>query len=468
MIKLSVNELIQVTQGELLSGKFSGLLSIEGVSTDSRTLKKGHLFVALEGERHDGHKFIPEARDAGALCVMVRKDKLKNIDQKLKGKITLVAVDDTQKALQDLAFWYRKKFDVKAVAITGSNGKTTTKDMIASVLSQKYKVTKSCRSYNTQIGVPLTLFDLNEDVEILVVELGASMLGEIKRLTEISQPDIGVITNIASAHLEFFGSFENVIRAKFELLENMSDDKIAVLNSDDESLLEGMKKERKRVVTFGTTKKADFGAQDISFSDKGEINFLLNGKLPIQLKLIGKHNVYNALAAFAVGDLLGVDTEKIIQALQDFTPPDLRMELVEFNRITVINDSYNANPASMENALMALKKMKTSDRKIAVLGDMLELGEKSAKFHIEVGNKVYDCGVNLLVTVGKLSKWIAQGAKEAGLKNCSVISFEDKKKATEFLSENLKEGDLVLVKGSRKLKLEELVENLKRAHVNQS
>lgn len=468
MIKLCLNELIQITQGESLRGRFDHSTSIEGVSIDSRTTKSGNLFVALEGEHHDGHQFIPEATDAGASCVMVKKDKKKNIDQKLKAKIALVAVDDTQKTLQELASWYREKFDVKTVAVTGSNGKTTTKDMIASVLSQKYKVIKSPRSYNTQIGVPLTLFDLNDSVEVLVVELGASRLGEIKRLTHIARPDIGVITNIAFAHLEFFGSLENVIRAKFELLENMSDDKIAVLNSDDESLLARMKKERKRVVTFGITKKADFWAQDIFFSDEGEVSFVLNKKFPVQLKLIGRHNVYNTLAAFAVGNLLGVDWEKMIQALKDFTPPNLRMELVEFNGIRLINDSYNANPASMKNALETLKEMKTSGRKVAVLGDMLELGEKSARFHKEVGNKVFDCGVDILVTLGELSKWIAQGAKEKGLKNSSVMSFEDKEQAMEFLSKILKEGDLVLVKGSRKMKLEDLVQGLKRVHVDQN
>jgi len=331
MIKLSLNQLVQITQGEFLKGESKGSTLWEGVSIDSRTTKKGNLFVALEGERHNGHEFVKEAMDAGASCVMVKKEKGENIDRKLKTKIAMVGVDDTQKALQELASWYRKGFNVRTVAITGSNGKTTTKDMIASVLSQKYKVVKSPRSYNTQIGVPLTIFNLSEEVDVLVVELGASMLGEIERLTHLSQPDVGVITNIASAHLEFFGSFENIIRAKFELLENMPDDKIAVLNSDDESLRARMKKEKKKVLTFGIDKKSDFWAKDIFFSDKGEVRFVLKEKIPVQLKLVGKHNVYNALAAFAVGELLGIDSEKIVQALEDFNPPDSRMELVEIN-----------------------------------------------------------------------------------------------------------------------------------------
>jgi len=406
--------------------------------------------------------------DAGAWCAMVKKDEKNKINQRLKAKTVLVAVDDPQKALGDLASWYRKKFDVQTVAITGSNGKTTTKDMIGSVLAQKYKVIKSPRSYNTQVGVPLTLFNLDQDVEVLVVELGASMMGEIAHLTQISQPDIGVITNIASAHLEFFGSFENVIRAKFELLDNMSEDKIAVLNSDDESLSTRIPKERKRVLTFGIAKKADFWAQDIVFSDKGEVGFVLNKKFPVQLKLIGQHNVYNASAAFAVGNLLGVDSEKIIKALESFIPPDLRMELLEFNGIRLINDSYNANPVSMENALKTLEQIKTSGRKIALLGDMLELGEESKKLHKKLGYKVFDSGVDLLVTVGRDSKWIAQGAIEKGLENSSVMRFENKKEATEFLNKNLKQGDLVLVKGSRKMKLEDLVEELRRVHVIQS
>jgi UDP-N-acetylmuramoyl-tripeptide--D-alanyl-D-alanine ligase len=467
MIKLSLKELVQVTHGELIN-KFTSAPTMKGISTDSRTLKRGNLFVTLKGEEHDGHEFIPEALGAGASCVLVRKDKAKDIDQKLKEKIALVAVDDTLRTLQDLAFWHRRKFDVKTVAITGSNGKTTTKDMVASVLSQKYKVIKSPRSFNTQVGVPLTLFDLDEHVEVLVVELGASMLGEIQRLTQISQPDIGVITNVSIAHLEFFESFENIVQAKFELLENMPEDKIAVLNSDDESLSVRVKKEKRRVVTFGIEKKAEFWAQEVSFTDKGEVNFVLNEKLPVQLKLIGRHNVYNALAALAVGTLLEIPSEKMTQILEDFTPPELRMRLLVFDGIRVINDSYNANPASVENALKTLNQMKASGRKIAVLGDMLELGKRSENFHKEAGNKVFDYGVDILVTVGNLSKFIAQGAKEKGLKNSSVISFDDKKNAIEYLCQNLKEGDLILVKGSRKMKLEDLVESLKRAYVNQS
>jgi UDP-N-acetylmuramoyl-tripeptide--D-alanyl-D-alanine ligase len=294
------------------------------------------------------------------------------------------------------------------------------------------------------------------------------MLGEIQRLTQISQPDIGVITNVSIAHLEFFESFENIVQAKFELLENMPEDKIAVLNSDDESLSVRVKKEKRRVVTFGIEKKAEFWAQEVSFTDKGEVNFVLNEKLPVQLKLIGRHNVYNALAALAVGTLLEIPSEKMTQILEDFTPPELRMRLLVFDGIRVINDSYNANPASVENALKTLNQMKASGRKIAVLGDMLELGKRSENFHKEAGNKVFDYGVDILVTVGNLSKFIAQGAKEKGLKNSSVISFDDKKNAIEYLCQNLKEGDLILVKGSRKMKLEDLVESLKRAYVNQS
>jgi UDP-N-acetylmuramoyl-tripeptide--D-alanyl-D-alanine ligase len=468
MIKLSLKELIQVIQGELLTEGFKGSSTIEGVSIDSRTLKKGNLFVALEGEHHDGHMFIPDIITAGASCVLMKKGKEKNINENAMGKITLIGVDNTQKALQDLGGWYRKKFNVKTVAITGSNGKTTTKDMMSKVLSEKHKVIKSPRSFNTQIGVPLTLFNLSSEVEVLVVELGASMLGEIGTLTRISLPDIGVITNITSAHLEFFGSFENIIKTKFELLENMPENKTAVLNADDESLFARMKREKRKVVTFGIDRKSDFWAKDISFTNSGEVRFKLNGKFPIQLKLLGKHNVYNALAAFAVGDILGVDANKIAHALSDFTSPHLRMESVEFNGIRVINDSYNANPASMENALNAVRQIKNSGRKVAVLGDMLELGEKSETLHRELGERIVESKIDLLITVGKLAKWIGRGAKERGLENSSNKNFEDKGKAIEFLRENLKEGDLVLVKGSRRMKLEDLVEDLRKIYSNQS
>jgi UDP-N-acetylmuramoyl-tripeptide--D-alanyl-D-alanine ligase len=468
MIKLSLKELIQVTQGELLTKGFNNSSYMEGVSIDSRTLKKGNLFVALEGENYNGHDFIPHVITAGVSCVLVKKAKVRNIDESIKGEIALIGVDDTRKALQDLGSWYRKKFSVKTVAITGSNGKTTTKDMTAEVLSTRYKVIKSPQSYNTRIGVPLTLFNLSSEVEVLVVELGASKLGEIEMLTRISLPDIGVITNITSAHLEFFGSFDNVIQAKFELLENMPQDKTAVLNIDDESLFNRMKREKKKVVTYGIDKKADFRAEDITFSDRGEVGFKINGKMRVQLKLVGKHNVYNALAAFAVGDLLGIDKERIAQVLRNFTSPHLRMEPVEFEGIRVINDSYNANPSSMENALNAIRQIKTSGRKVAVLGDMLELGEKSETFHRELGERVVESGIDLLITVGQLAKWIGRGAKKRGLENSSNKSFEDKGKVIQFLRQSLEPGDLVLVKGSRRLKLEDLVEDLRRIYSNQS
>ncbi len=468
MIKLSLNELARVVQAEPSGEKFNGSTFIEGVSIDSRTTEKGSLFVALEGKHHDGHDFIEEAANRGASCALVKKEKLKNIDQRSKGKIALLAVDDTLKGLQDLAGWYRGRFSVKTIGITGSNGKTTTKDMIASALSPKYQVIKSPRSYNTQIGVPLTIFDLNQDTEVLVLELGASMLGEIETLTRLSRPDIGVITNIASAHLEFFGSFENIIRAKLELLDNMSEEKIAVLNCDDESLFARTRQEKKQVLTFGIDRKADFRAHHISFSSKGEVSFVMNEKFPVRLKLIGRQSIYSALAAFAVASLLKIEPQVVIQALQNFAPAGLRMELQEFNRIRVINDAYNANPASVENALRTLREIKTSGRRIAVLGDMLELGEQSAELHKAVGNKVSDYGVDILVTVGELSRWTARGAKEKGLKNSSLVCFDNKKDVIGFLSENLKEGDLVLVKGSRKMKLEDLVESLKRVYVGQS
>ena len=468
MIKLRLKELIKVTQGQLLTPGFKGPSTFEGVSIDSRTLKKGNLFVALEGEHHDGHMFIPDIITAGASCVLMKKDKEKNINENIKGKITLIGVENTRKALQDLGGWHRKKFNVKTVAITGSNGKTTSKDMMAKVLSEKHRVIKSPRSFNTQIGVPLTLFNLSPEVEVLVVELGASMLGEIETLTRISLPDIGVITNITSAHLEFFESFENIIKAKFELLENMPENKTAVLNIDDESLLKRMQKEKRKVVTFGIDRKADFRAQDISFTDRGEVRFKLNGKFAVQLNLLGRHNVYNALAAFAVGDLLGVDAGRMAHALSDFTSPHMRMESVEFEGIRVINDSYNANPASMENALNALGQIKNAGRKVALLGDMLELGEKSEALHRELGERVVESRIDLLITVGQLAKWIGQGAKEKGLENSSNKSFEHKAEAIEFLRENLKQGDLVLVKGSRRMKLEDLVEDLRKIYVNQS
>jgi len=463
MLQIALNELSKVVKGELITGPHSGEQMIRGISTDSREIAKDNLFVAIPGERFDGHRFIEESAERGAKAAMVARDKKQMIDQKLFQKISLILVEDTRRALGELASWYRRKFDIPAVAVTGTNGKTTTKDMIAEVLSSRFRVLKSPRSYNNLVGVPLTLFQLNSDSEVLVVELGMSGPGEIGLLTRVSRPTMGVITNIGPAHLESMQSVEKIAQAKFELPENMSSPRTLILNADDRILMKRMEMGEKdeRVISFGIRKRADFIADEIGVNEEGYVNFRVNGKVPIQLKLLGEHNIYNALAAFAVGVLFGIDHRKIKRKLEGYSPPELRMELVRIGDIKVINDSYNANPVSMEKALETLKNLKSRGRKVAVLGDMLELGEKAKEFHLQVGKKAASTGVDLLILVGELARFIGEGAEQAGMNPGDILVFENNQKVSHYLLDNLKGGDVVLVKGSRKMKTEEVVLALK-------
>ena len=460
MIDLTIEEIIKATRGRLFNPGANLKEKIEGVSVDSRSLVEKNLFVPLEGERVDGHKFIREAIEKKANAVLVSKEKVSFINFNRPLLVPIILVQDTKTALVDLAKWWRKEFKGITIALTGSNGKTTTKDMIASVLSQKYEVAKSAKSYNTLIGVPLTIFELNSQSKVLVTELGMNQPGEIGFLTQLVQPDFGLVTNIGPAHLEAFGSLEKIAQAKFELVDNLKEDKTAILNIDDQFCQKRKEIEKRKVITFGVKTFADFKADGVRMNDNGEVSFSINHKISVNLKLLGEHNVYNALSAFAVGELLFVPREKIKEALENYQPQHLRMELLEMDGIKIINDSYNSNPASMDSALKTLKEIKTSGRKIAVLGDMLELGEQAEKLHKEVGEKVFQKQVDLLLTVGELASSIVQGALNSGMKKNKVFSFKDNQEASFYLKENLKKGDLVLVKGSRRMKMEEIVSDL--------
>jgi UDP-N-acetylmuramoyl-tripeptide--D-alanyl-D-alanine ligase len=469
MFEITLKELEQVTGGIVRAGS-AGELLIHGVSIDSRTVKKGNLFVAITGDRFDGHDFAKEAWDRGAQAAIVAQDRWSATLGQGLGDMLVISVPDTKKTLGDLASWYRARFKIPTVAITGTNGKTTTKEMTAEVLSSKFKVVKSPRSFNNRIGVPLTLFGLNSNSGAVVVELGMSQPGEIGTLTGMAKPDIGVITNIGPAHLESMLSLEQIARAKFELLEHMASPKTLVLNADDPVLERRIreKKSDEQVVSFGIDHKADFRADQIRFRADGLISFRINRGPTVNLLLLGRHNVYNALAALAVADLMRVEQIEAIKKLEGYAPSDLRMKVVPIKDVTVINDSYNANPVSMQKALETLKEMKASGRKIAVLADMLELGERGADFHSQVGSKAAELGIDLLLAIGQLAQHIAQGAKQAGMGTGSVYTFENNQQVSHYLLKNLKAGDVVLVKGSRKMKTEEVVAALESLYGRQN
>jgi UDP-N-acetylmuramoyl-tripeptide--D-alanyl-D-alanine ligase len=470
MFEITLNELAKVVDGQILPSPVAGNRIITGISIDSRNIRSGNLFVAIPGDRFDGHQFTGQAVAKGAQAVVIAKDKRGIADQEMLGKAAVVLVDDTRKALRDMAAWYRAKFDIPTVAVTGTNGKTTTKDMIAMVLSSRYRVHKSPQSFNNLVGVPLTLLQLDSDCEALVLELGMSSPDEIAVLTRTAKPDLGVITNIGPAHLESMGSVERIARAKFELPDNMSSPKTLILNADDPILADriGGKRKDERIVSFGIEKKSDFTADRIELNGEGHVSFRVNRNLTIGLGLLGLHNVYNALAAFAVGRLKEVDEQAIKQSLQEYSPSHLRMELVSIGNLRVINDSYNANPISVEKALETQKSIRASGRKVAVLGDMLELGEKAPDFHLEVGRKAARSGLDLLIVVGALARLIGDGAREAGMSSDQVLAFDNNQQVGRFLMENLRDGDLLLVKGSRKMKTEEVVLSLKAQYARQN
>ncbi len=449
--------ILKATGGILVQGNPQA--SLAGVCADSRSIKPGEVFFALRGERHDGHQFVPEAVSRGARAVVVKR-KVHGINDI---SISVIKVRDTLRSLGDLANFWRRAHPIPLVAITGSNGKTTTKEMLAEILAERYKVLKNPGNFNNLIGLPLSLLKLNSRDQVAVLEMGMNRKGEIRRLAQIAEPNIGILTNISPVHLEGLRSLRGVSEAKGELLEVMGKGGKIVFNADDPMVVELSKRFRGKRTSFGIKNPADWAATEIR-TERGKIAFLLNGPVgetSISLRLIGKHQVYNALAAAAAASHLGVGLEEIKKALEAFQPPSMRMELVTLGKdIKIINDAYNANPKSMEVALSTLEEMK-GGRKIAVLGDMWELGDYAVQAHIEIGHRVKKAGVKVLFLLGKLAPFVAKGAMEAGMDPEAIFIGKDHREIGHHLSLSLKEGDWVLIKGSRIMKMEGIIETLR-------
>jgi UDP-N-acetylmuramoyl-tripeptide--D-alanyl-D-alanine ligase len=460
-----IRELIKAVSGKIIQGNQDCLIS--RISIDSRTLIPGDLFFAIVGPSFDGHDFVIEAFNKGAMGAVVCKgaSTLLQNEQIDKDKI-IIEVKDTLSALQDWSKHYKDKFKTFNICITGSNGKTTTKEIIAHILSQEFSLLKTSGNYNNEIGIPLTLLQLNRSHKILVVEMGMRGLGEIKILSNFIPPDLAVITNIGEAHIGLLGSKDNIFKAKSELLQSLDKDGKAIINRDDPyyfKMLDIVKD--KKVYTFGIENRSDIMARNIRIvSDKG-MRFSLevqNSKnREIYLPLLGRYNIYNALAAVAVAFALGIEFNLIERGLSSFKPLDLHMQLCNFyNGIKILNDSYNASPLSVKNALETLAEVAQKNRKIAILGDMLELGEKTNFYHREIGKEVAKLSIDALITVGQAGKIIAQSSKEEGMAEERVFSFEKNEKlnlAKRLLSLT-KPGDFILLKGSREMKMEEILE----------
>jgi len=453
MSRFSLEELMKGSGGRLVSGSAAG--ELKGVSIDSRTLRSGEAFVAIRGHRLDGHDFCADALRKGAGALVVADPATVPPTR----AVPVILVDDTTLALQRLARFHRARFELPVVAITGSNGKTTTKELTAAVLSVRFRVLKSEGSLNNQWGVPLTLLRLAPEHEALVIEIGMSALGEIAALAAIAQPTIGVLTNIGPVHLEFLGSLEAVQKAKGELVRTIGPEGTVVLNADDPLVLALAKEARGRVVTFGFEASAHVRARGVA-RDKSALAFTLVigvSSAPVSLPLAGRHNVSNALAAAAVGSLFGLAPREIAEGLGRARPAAHRLTWIDAGGTLILDDCYNANPSSVAAALETLVE-EPGVRTIAVLGDMLELGAAAEAAHLEVGRLAARLGVERLYGFGPLSRSTVSGARAAGLLTAHAVS--DLETLIEEIRREVQPGDRILIKGSRGMKMERILERL--------
>lgn len=445
MQPIQIKDIIEATGGKLLCG--SPQETVCAVCTDTRSLIPNALFVPLVGERFDAHDFIGSALSQG--CAAALTQHLTAAEQK-----PLIYVPDTRKALGDLAAAYRRRFSLPVVAVTGSVGKTTVKELTAAVLARRLSVLKTAGNFNNEVGLPLTLFRLEAMHEATVIEMGMSGFGEIDALARMAAPDVGIVTNIGLSHIEKLGTQENIYKAKAELFAHLSPNATVVLNGDDPILAGHRAEITHKVITVGLKPDNDITAGDIVTSDNA-VHFTVfyqKQAYPAVLHCPGAHNVTNALLAFAAGVCLGIAPQEAVCGLGDYIPDDKRMQLIEHNGYTVINDCYNAAPASVEAALRVL--CAKTGRKIAVLGDIKELGAYSEQAHRTIGRQVAELGVDLLFTFGEAAAQIGQAARENGMTSTQISHFTDVDALNNVLMARVLPGDTVLVKGSRAMRLE--------------
>ena len=454
MIKLSIKEIIEATGGTLAAGNPE--MIVDGISTDSRKVGPGCLFIPLKGENFDGHDFISSAFANGAAAALTHKEV-----SDCPGKV-VIRVSDTIKALHDIASYYRNRFPIPFVGITGSVGKTSTKEMVASALGARYNVLKNEGNLNNEIGVPLTIFRLEPEHEAAVVEMGMSGFGEIRALTSIVRPQVGIITNIGISHIEKLGSRQNILKAKLELLEGLQPGGLLILNGDD-VMLNGVKDLLQvRTISFGLEEGSDYQAYNIRSRGEMGVDFdimLGDAEYTVHVPAAGVHNVYNALAALAAGIELNIPVQELIRGIADYSPGKMRLNVIKTKGLTILNDAYNSSPQSVKAAIDVLGEVEAR-RRIAVLGDMLELGEWSEEAHKEVGVYASAGKTDLIITVGDAAAHIAEGAVGAGFNPDRTVTLKDNCEAIRYLRDAAGPGDAILVKGSRGMKMEEIVNAL--------
>lgn len=447
------------TLADILQAGTDGITdgSFNRISIDSRTIKQGGCFFAIVGENFDGHDFVNKAFEKGAICVVVNKDK--EIDC---GNCCVLKVDDTIESLGLFAKEYRRNAGYKIVAITGSVGKTTTREIIYHVLSKHFNVFQSQGNFNNNIGLPLTLLDATPETEIVIAELGSNHPGEIRYLTKIAQPDIALITNTRAAHLEGFGDLETIIQEKLSIAEGLNSKGRLVINADCQPLLQACRDRNISFDSFGITGNSCSEIENLRHTESGSC-FSLNGT-KIDLPLPGPGNVENALAAWAVCRQFGINVNDFANAIRNLPAVSMRCELLQIGTLTVLNDCYNANPASMKNALQILANLGVSkgSRTVFICGDMAELGKQSTQLHAELGTEIAEAGVQLVLGVGALAEIAAESAKSCAKYDLQTESFKNTLSLCNNLDKFIKDNDIVLVKGSRIAKLETTIDNLSR------
>ena len=457
MNSLTISELVSATNGRLVFGNESDC--IIDVVIDSRKANKDNVFVAVIGENLDGHKFMQSAYENGC------KTFIKNASSSIKlnsSDINLIEVEDTQIAVGNIAKYYKEKFDIPYIGVTGSVGKTTTRDMIYATVSSRFNTLKNEGNLNNHFGVPLTLFNLDESYECAVIEMGMSNFKEIEYLANIVKPKIGVISNIGLSHIENLGSQEGILEAKMEIATNFNESNTLVVNGDDKFLATLKEKNLNySLKTFGFNKNNDIYCESYEMNEE-DLTFTcyIDGKKEeIFIPTVGEHNIYNAMAAILVGKELNISLDDIKKGLKNFKATKMRLDIIKNNKMTIINDAYNASPDSMEAALKILGRYK--NRKVAILGDMFEMGEHSEYGHRLVGKYAID-NTDLLVAIGKDAIFMCDEAKSLGFDESNIYYFNTKEEAIENIDSFIKEDDVILVKASRGMQLEKIVEYLNK------
>ena len=460
MKPLTVQEIRQAVGGRALTAIPADAPAITAVCTDTRRMEPGSLFIAINGPRYNAHDYLPEAAKGGAIAALVEDPSTSAPCRRAYASLPnllLIGVGNTRQAMGKLATYVRRQLRSKVIAVAGSNGKTTTKYLIHEVLERKFRGSISPKSYNNDIGVPLAIFPADPLQDYLVLEIGTNHPGEVAALSEMAAPDIAVITSIGAEHLEGLGDLAGVRREEASILKGLKPGGTLVVNGDDPQLLELVSAYPGQKITFGFSQRNELFATDVQCDENG-VRFNLNGsRRQVFVPMLGRHTATNALAAIAVARKMTVTEETIIESLAEAHGPEMRLQLQKVNGVTLLNDAYNANPGSMKAALETVCALPARGRRVAVVGDMRELGKETERYHREAGEMVSACKLDVLVCVGKNAKLIAEAAQEAGMSRSAVRRFADAPAAAKGLPRWLKRGDLVLLKASRGIELEAVV-----------